>query len=60
MLRAYMPEKFKTPGSKAALVSGDGNNILIVDEATRQALVEMRQESLRLMAEKRANATPIN
>jgi len=60
MLRANMPEKFKTPGSKAPLVSGEGNQILIVDDETRAKLIEMRQSSLRDMAAKRAHATPIN
>jgi hypothetical protein len=60
MLRAHMPDKFKTPGSKAPLVSGDGNNILICDAATTAKLVEMRQSALHDMAEKRAKAIPIN
>jgi hypothetical protein len=50
MLRAHMPDTFKTPGAKVSVHTGDTNNVLVVDEATRNALVELRQEALRLMA----------
>jgi hypothetical protein len=59
MLRAHMPDKFKTPGSKAPIVQGDNNKIVIVDDAMRQELMAMRQESLRALQEKKAQAVEV-
>ena len=50
MLRAHLPNKFKTPGSKQPLISGDGNQVLVIDAATRAELVRLRQEALHAMA----------
>jgi hypothetical protein len=50
MLRAHMPNTFKTPGAKVAVHTGDVNQVLVCDGATVNALVALRQEALRLMA----------
>jgi hypothetical protein len=41
MLRTHMPGKFKTPGSRQPLVSGDGNQVIVIDEATRAELARL-------------------
>ncbi len=58
LLRAHLPTKFKTPGAHSALVSGDGNNVLVIDAATRAELVALRREALDAMALKQVNALP--
>lgn len=61
MLRAYKPDRFKTPGSKVNINTGNqilGDNV-IFDGPVLDNLIAMRQESLRLMAEKRANAIEV-
>lgn len=58
MLRAHLPKTFKTPGYGGATVSvsaaagagGLAQTNIIVDEATRDELVALRQESLRQIA----------
>ncbi len=52
MLRAHMPQRFKTPGTGAPLVAGNNNNVLICDAATRAELVRLRQEALDAMEPK--------
>jgi hypothetical protein len=47
-----MPGKFKTPGSCSPLISGDGNNVLEIDAATRDELVRLRREAFDAMAAK--------
>jgi hypothetical protein len=45
MLRAHMPDRFKTPGQ--AVVNVDtGDKILVMDEATRMKLIARRREAL--------------
>jgi hypothetical protein len=45
LLRAHMPDKFKTPGQ--ALINVDtGDKILVMDEATRMKLIDRRREAL--------------
>jgi hypothetical protein len=49
-----MPDKFKTPGSHAAVnANAPGAQGIVVDEKVQAELIAMRQESLRRMAEKR-------
>jgi hypothetical protein len=50
MLRAHMPDRFKTPGAKVSVNTGNTTNVLVVDEATRDALVELRQQALHAIA----------
>jgi hypothetical protein len=56
LLRAHMPDKFKTPGSKVNV--NTGNQVFgpdtIIDRPVMLKLQEMRQESLRLIREKTA------
>lgn len=55
MLRAHMPNTFKTPGSKVSVHTGDVNQkILLVDAGVRDALVALRQEALQALAASRA------
>jgi hypothetical protein len=49
MLRAYRPDKFKTPGAHAPVISGDNNKVVIIDAAEREKLVALRQEALEAM-----------
>jgi hypothetical protein len=62
MLRAYRPETFKTPGSKVNVNTGNqlftGGNF-IIDRPVMLRLQEMRQESLRKLAEQKAQAREI-
>jgi hypothetical protein len=53
MLRAHMPDKFKTPGAKVSVNTGNTLNLLVVDEAARDALVALRQEALKAIAQGR-------
>jgi hypothetical protein len=48
MLRAYRPDRFKTPG-QAPINIDTGNKILVLDEATRMRLIEKRRQALALM-----------
>lgn len=62
MLRAHMPETFKTPGSKVQISTG--NNLFLgegaqLDQEKTMKLVGMRQESLRRLQEKKANAREV-
>jgi hypothetical protein len=50
LLRAHMPHLFKTPGVHAPVISGGNNQGLVIDEATRDELVRLRQEALNAMA----------
>src|SRR5207245_9934434 len=45
MLRAHMPNKFKTPGTAGVHVE-TGDKILVMDEATRAKLMAARRETL--------------
>ncbi len=45
MLRAHMPNTFKTPGT-AAIHIETGDKILVMDEATRAKLIERRKQQL--------------
>lgn len=62
LLRAHMPQTFKTPGSRVNVNTGnqlflDGGGI--VDQEKRQKLQEMRQISLARIEEKMANAREV-
>lgn len=62
MLRAYKPDRFKTPGSKIAINTGPnvfGGNNLIFDSPVMSKLVELRQASLEKIREKMANAREV-
>jgi hypothetical protein len=48
MLRAFMPERFKTPGQPPANINTGQQNILVLDEATRAKLMAANRE--RIMA----------
>jgi hypothetical protein len=48
LLRAYRPNQFKTPG-QAPININTGQNILVLDAATRERLMAKRQEALALM-----------
>jgi hypothetical protein len=55
MLRAYMPDKFKTPGAKVSINSGNSLNVGIVMSAKEIAEIQaMRQGALREMAAEKA------
>jgi hypothetical protein len=55
MLRAHMPNKFKTPGSKVAISTGNTqNNQFIFGPEEIQQLIASRQEALKRMAAERA------
>jgi hypothetical protein len=55
MLRAHMPSKFKTPGSKVAINTGNTqNNQFIFGPEEVQQLIASRQEALKRMAAERA------
>jgi len=55
MLRAHMPGKFKTPGSKVAISTGNTqNNQFIFGPEEVQQLIASRQEALKRMAAERA------
>ena len=59
--RAFVPDRFRTPGSKVNVNTGNqftGDN-LIIDTPVMLRLQEMRQESLRKIKEKMAQATAI-
>jgi hypothetical protein len=60
LLRAHMPDVFKTPGSHAAVnVNATGASGLVVTPEVQAELIAMRQESLRRMAEKKAQAIEV-
>jgi hypothetical protein len=48
LLRAYRPNQFKTPGQSPININ-TGNNILVLDAATRERLMAKRQEALALL-----------
>jgi hypothetical protein len=55
MLRAHMPNKFKTPGSKVAISTANTqNNQFIFGPEEVQQLIASRQEALKRMAAERA------
>jgi hypothetical protein len=58
LLRAHLPKKFKTPGSGAPLVSGDNNQVLIIDAEERAKLVALRREALEAMNPKQIQGAP--
>jgi hypothetical protein len=49
--------RFKTPGTSAPLVAGDGNNVLVIDEDTRLKLQAARREALVAMNPKQITAS---
>jgi hypothetical protein len=55
LLRAHMPQTFKRPGSVTPIIQGGGNQMLVVDEDLRDALVAMRQKSLQAIAAKKGS-----
>jgi hypothetical protein len=57
LLRAHMPNTFKTPGSHAAAkVNAPGASGIVVTPEVQAELMAMRQETLRILAEKKAQA----
>jgi len=57
MLRAHMAQKFKTPGAKMLINTGNiQNNTMIVDSAEQDRLIALRRESLERMHAKKALA----
>jgi hypothetical protein len=61
LLRAHMPDKFKTPGSHAAVnLNAPGAQGLVVTPEVQEELMAMRQETLRVLAEKKAQAKLID
>jgi hypothetical protein len=48
MLRAHMPDKFKTPGQGNINIE-TGDKILVMDEETRAKLIEARRQALLAM-----------
>jgi hypothetical protein len=60
MLRAHIPGTFKTPGSHAGVaVNAPGASVLIVTPEVQAELMAMRQESLRVIEEKKAKAIEV-
>ncbi len=54
MLRAHMSEKFKTPGTKVGIVTGDGSqNLFICGPEERDALIAARRAALERIAKAR-------
>jgi len=54
MLRAHLPARFKTPGSKVEVNAGQGsNNVFIFTPEERQQLIASRQEALKRMQQER-------
>ena len=59
LLRAHMPHLFKTPGSRAPVISGDSNNKgMIMDEETLTQIQAARQEALEAMKPKEIREAP--
>jgi hypothetical protein len=61
MLRAYKPKTFTTPGTKIAINTGTmiGGNAVIIDTQEQDRLIELRQEALQKMQERRVAALPV-
>ena len=62
LLRAHMPNTFRTPGAKVNVSTGNqlaGGNNYIVDTPEMLRLQAMRQEALRKLAEKKAQAREV-
>ena len=59
MLRAHMPNVFKTPGSKIAISTGSvTNNTMVLTPEEQQELIESRQRALRRIAESKGLPVP--
>lgn len=59
LLRAHMPNLFKTPGSHAPVISGDNNNKGMIMTAERQdELIRLRREALEAMNPKQIEGRP--
>jgi hypothetical protein len=50
MLRAFMPDRFKTPGLQPANINSGQQNILVLDEEMRAKLMQAHREALVDMA----------
>jgi hypothetical protein len=62
LLRAHMPNTFRTPGAKVNINTSNqraGGNDLIFDSQVMKRVMEMRQESLRKLEEQKAQAREI-
>ncbi len=56
MLRAHLPDLFRTPGlGHVKVVTGQGSPALVIGEKERDELVALRQEALARIAAKKAN-----
>jgi hypothetical protein len=54
-----MPKVFKTPGAKVAINAGAINGpVMIVDSAEQDRLIQLRQEALRKMQDRKLAALP--
>jgi hypothetical protein len=60
LLRAHMPHLFKTPGSRAPVISGDNKQALVIDAAEREKLIRLRREALEAMRPKPLTDTASN
>jgi hypothetical protein len=49
LLRAHMPNRFKTPGSHAPVIRGDNTQALLIDAEERAKLVRLRRKALEAM-----------
>jgi hypothetical protein len=59
LLRAHMPNRFKTPGAQGApLIVGDGNQVIVIDAAKRAELVALRREALEAMNPQQLRTPP--
>jgi hypothetical protein len=60
MLRAHMPQKFKTPGSKVQVNAGNTqNNMFVCGPEEREQLIALRQQALKRIQDERAAAVPV-
>jgi hypothetical protein len=60
MLRAHIPQTFKTAGSKVAINTGTiTNNTMIVDSAEQERLIALPRESIERMQQKKLNAVTV-
>ena len=59
LLRAHMPNVFKTPGSKIAISAGNAqNNTFICGPEEQEKLIALRQEALKRIAEQKGLPPP--
>ena len=60
MLRAHMPQRFKTPGSKMEVTTGQGSqNMFICGPEEQDQLIALRQQALKRIKDERDAALPV-